>query len=67
MAATGLVADQDVPDAGIVERVVGGQVGAAGKAEYDVDTFGFEAFHQSVDCTHCDPPFEGSGVYERPR
>ena len=52
VAAARLVADEDVADAGVVERVVGGEVGAAGEAEYDVDTLGLQAFHQSVDCTH---------------
>ena len=52
MAAAGLVADQDVADPGVVERVVGGEVRAAGEAEYDVDTFCLQTFHQCVDCTH---------------
>ena len=30
VAAAGLVADEDVADAGVDERVVGGEVGAAG-------------------------------------
>ncbi len=52
VAAAGLVADEDVADAGVVEGVVGREVGAAGQPEYDVDTFGLQAFHQGVDCTH---------------
>src|SRR5439155_7855540 len=34
------------------ERVIRGQVRAAGIAEYDVDTFGLEAFHDGVDGAH---------------
>ena len=52
VTAAGLVADEDVADAGVVERVVGREVRAAGEAEYDVDTFCLQAFHQCVDCTH---------------
>ncbi len=59
VAAAGLVADEDVADAGVVEGVVGGEVGAAGQPEYDVDTLGLQAFHQGVDCTHAAPPFSG--------
>ncbi len=52
MAAARLVADEDVPDAGVIEGVVGGKVGAAREAEYDVDTLCLQTFHQSVNCTH---------------
>ena len=52
MAAAGLVANEDVADAGVVERVVGGQVGPSGEAEYDVDTFRLQTFHQGVHGTH---------------
>jgi len=51
-AAARLVSHEDVPDAGVVEGVVGREVRAAGQAEYDVDTLGLEAFHQGIDCTH---------------
>ena len=47
-----LVAAQDVADAGVVERVVGGEVRAAGDAEYGVDALGLQALHDRVDCPH---------------
>ena len=50
--AAGLVAYEDVPDPRVDERVVGREVRAAGVAEYDVDAFGLEAFHDGVDGTH---------------
>ncbi len=34
------------------EGVVGGKVGAAGKAEYDLDTLRLQTFHQRVNCPH---------------
>jgi hypothetical protein len=52
VAAARLVADQDVADPRVHERVVGGQVRTTGITEYDVDAFGFEAFHDGVDGTH---------------
>jgi hypothetical protein len=52
MATAGLVADEDVADAGVVEGVVRGEVRAAGQPEYHVNTLCFETFHQCVDCTH---------------
>ena len=52
VAAARLVADEDVVDSSVVEGVVGGEVGAAGQAEYDINTLSLETFHQSVDCTH---------------
>jgi hypothetical protein len=52
VAATGLVAHQHMADAGVIERVVGGQVGATGEAEYDIDALGFKALHHGIDCTH---------------
>ena len=51
-----LVPAQDVADAGVVERVVGGEVRAAGDAEYGVHALGLEAFHDRVDCPHPLPP-----------
>ena len=47
-----LVAALDVADAGVVERVVGGKVGAARDPEYVLDALGLEAFHDGVDCSH---------------
>src|SRR4051812_46198991 len=52
MAPTLLVADEDVLDAAVVERVVGGEVRPSGKAEYDLDTLGLETLDQGVDGTH---------------
>ena len=52
MAAAGLVAYEDVTDAGVDERVIGREVRAAGVSEYDIDTFRLEAFHDGVDGTH---------------
>ena len=52
VAAAGLMTDQDVADPGVVEGIVGREVGAAGETEYDVHALGLEAFHQGVDCTH---------------
>ena len=34
------------------ERVVGGKVGAAGEAEYDVHTLRLQALHDGIDRTH---------------
>ena len=45
VSAAGLVTHENVPDAGVVERVICRQVRAAGKAEYDVDTFRLQTFH----------------------
>ena len=58
VAAAGLVADEDVADARVDERVVGREVRAARIPEYDVDTLGLEAFHDGVDRTHhrCSAP-----------
>ena len=47
-----LVAALDVADAGVVERVVGGEVGAAGDPEYVLDALGLEALHDGVDGSH---------------
>ena len=45
------MADQDVADPRVHERVVG--AGSPPRiAEYDVDAFGLEAFHDGVDGTH---------------
>jgi hypothetical protein len=53
-----LVAAEDVADAGVVQRVVGREVRAAGDAEYGVDTFSLETFHDGVDRSHgAQPPF----------
>ena len=51
-----LVAAEDVPDARVVERVVGGQVGATGNPEYGRDPFGLQAFHHGVDRSHSSVP-----------
>ena len=50
--AARLVTHEDVPDPGIVERVVGREICAAGQPEYDVDTFCLKTFHQCINCTH---------------
>ena len=52
MAASGLVADEDVADAGVVERVIRREIGAARQPEYDIDTFCLQTFHQCINCTH---------------
>ncbi len=52
MAAAGLVAHEDVADAAVDERVVGGKVGSAGEAEYDVHTLRLQALHDGIDRTH---------------
>ena len=52
MPAARLVADEDMADAGVEECVVGRKIRPAGEAEYDVDTFGLQAFHQSVNGAH---------------
>ena len=39
-------------EAGVDERVVGRQVGSAGKAEYDIDTLCFQALHDGVNRAH---------------
>src|SRR5690349_12822788 len=52
MPAARFMPHEDVADPRVHERVVGGQVGTTGIAEYDVDAFGLEAFHDGVDGTH---------------
>jgi hypothetical protein len=54
MATAGLVAHEHVVDAGVDERVVGRQVGAARQAEDDVDALRLEALHHGIDRAH--PP-----------
>ena len=54
VTAAGLVAHQDVADPGVVERVVGREVGTPGEPEYDVDTLSFQTFHQRIDSPHRD-------------
>ena len=54
-----LVAALDVAQPGVVQRVVGGEVGAARDAEYVLDALGLEAFHDGVDCSHAAP----SGIF----
>jgi hypothetical protein len=58
MAGALLVTALDVPQAGVVERVVGGQVRAARNAEYMVHALGLEAFHDGVDGSH-----DGAGPF----
>jgi hypothetical protein len=53
-----LVAALDVPQAGVVERVVGGQVRAPRNAEYMLDALGLEALHDGVDGSH-----DGAGPF----
>ena len=50
--AAGLVADEDVADAAVDERVVGREVGAAGQAEDDIDALRLQTFHQGIDSPH---------------
>src|SRR3712207_586980 len=52
VAAARLVAHEDVADAAVDEGVVGGEVGAAGEAEYDVDALGLQALHHGIDRAH---------------
>ena len=52
VSAAGLVAHEDVADAAVDERVVGGKVGAPGEAEYDVHTLRLQALHDGIDRTH---------------
>ncbi len=52
MAAAGLVAHEDVADAGVDESVVRRQVGSAGEAEYDVHTLCLQALHDGFDRAH---------------
>src|SRR5918992_474985 len=47
-----LVAALDVADAGVVERVVGGQVCPARDAEHMLHALGLEALHDRVDGAH---------------
>ena len=56
VAAAGLVAHEDVADAGVDERVVGREVRAAGEPEYDVDTLCLQALHHGVDRSSCARP-----------
>ena len=58
-----LVTALDVAHARVVERVVGGQVGAARDPEYVLDALGLEALHDGVDCSHAAP--SGSGWTDR--
>src|SRR5205085_8392250 len=67
VTAAGLVPDQDVADARVVEGVVRREVGTARQPEYDVDPFRLEALHQGVDCAHWtySPPLTCSGTRNR--
>ena len=47
-----LVADQDVADGGVDDRVVDGQDGAAGQAEHDVDPLHLEALDEGLGPCH---------------
>jgi hypothetical protein len=47
-----LVTAEDVPDARVVERVVGRQVRATGYAEDRFDALRLQAFHYCVNCAH---------------
>ena len=58
MARALLVTALDVPQAGVVERVVRGQVRAPRDAEYMVNALGLEAFHDGVDGSH-----DGAGPF----
>ena len=52
VAAALLVADLDVAEVGVDERVVGRQVGSAGDPEDVFDALGLEGFHQGVGGSH---------------
>src|SRR5262245_6742044 len=52
MTAARLVPYEDMANPRVHERVVGRKVRAARIAEYDIDTFGLEAFHDGVDGAH---------------
>jgi hypothetical protein len=54
-----LVAAEDVAHPAVVEGVVGGEVRAAGDAEYGVDTLSLETFHDGVDRSHARAPPSG--------
>src|SRR3954462_11992149 len=60
MAGTLLVARLDMQEVRVVERVVGGQVGAAGNAEDVLDTFGLQCFAECIGGAH-----ESKRVYQR--
>ena len=66
VAAARLVTHEDVADAGVDEGVVGGEVRAAGKAEYDVDALRLQALHQGIDRPHARPPSVGLRQIEPP-
>ena len=50
--AAGLMPDEDVSDSSPYERVVGGQVRAAGQPEHDVGALGLQTFHDRVNRSH---------------
>ena len=52
MAAAGLVAHEDVADAGIDEGVVSREVCAAGKSEDDVDALRLQTLHYGIYRAH---------------
>ena len=52
VAAAGLVAHEDVADPRVDEGVVGREVGAAGRPEYDVDALCLQALHHGIDRSH---------------
>jgi hypothetical protein len=54
--AARLVAHQDMADAAVEQGVVGGDVRAAGKAEYDVDALRLQALHHGIDRPHSFTP-----------
>ena len=58
-----LVAALDVADAGVVEGVVGRQIGPAGNSEHVLDALGLEALHDGVDGAHgTRAPFRSEGA-----
>ena len=59
VAAARLVADQDVADPPVVDRVVGGEVRAAGQAEHDLDALGLQGLHQGIGRPHALASFPG--------
>ena len=46
------MAHEDVADAPVYERVVGGKVGATGEAEDDVHALRLQTFHHGIDRAH---------------
>src|SRR6266545_1939222 len=61
MAGALLVADQDVADRGVAQRVVGGEDGAPGEPEYDLDVASLQAADEGLRSgdLHCSTPVAG--------